>query len=463
MPIQHRSQIETSISRLQQTAYGTARTSGADYRRIISDSQDVGDLSTAFQDDAGYDQGTDLANDLWAITNDASLNLTPDFCFQDIGYLLMDALGGYAVSQLDAGPYQHVFTPQNVNTSRQLGQRTILKKYGGLKLVLFRDMVAENLSISGGKTGRIKVSASYRGSGYYEEDPAGYSSPAIVDDREWAYNGQLAALRFSSNAAGTAQVETATAAGTVSGAGNAKATVTSANLTGSPIVVTFAVAMSDTAAAWAAKCRAALRANAVINKRFIVSGSSTSIILTDRIKAANDATLNIALDNDTSTGITPAATSADSTAGVAATYQNYSCNLETWSLQLNNPAGDDGYRQCSDYLVSGDPLSGAVRKEHLLGVRDYMFDFTARLDSGDAMRGWLKAGTELSLDIPIFGIDANDHSLVIQHNKVRVIEAKEIPDAGGYIGISGKCRLMGDSGSIGLTATLINNVTSYSS
>jgi len=92
-----------------------------------------------------------------------------------------------------------------------------------------------------------------------------------------------------------------------------------------------------------------------------------------------------------------------------------------------------------------------------------MFDFTARLDTGDAMRGWLKAGTELSLDIPIFGIDANDHSLVIQHNKVRVIEAKEIPDAGGYIGISGKCRLMGDSGSIGLTATLINNVTSYSS
>jgi len=89
MPIQHRSQIETSISRLQQTAYGTARTSGADFRRIISDSQDVGDLSTAFQDDAGYDQGTDLANNLWAITNDASLNLTPDFCFQDIGLSLI--------------------------------------------------------------------------------------------------------------------------------------------------------------------------------------------------------------------------------------------------------------------------------------------------------------------------------------------------------------------------------------
>jgi hypothetical protein len=60
---------------------------------------------------------------------------------------------------------------------------------------------------------------------------------------------------------------------------------------------------------------------------FAVSGATTAVILTRRqaitvptgtlnIYSANDATLNISLDNDTSTGITTAATSANTTAGV---------------------------------------------------------------------------------------------------------------------------------------------------
>jgi hypothetical protein len=132
--------------------------------------------------------------------------------------------------------------------------------------------------------------------------------------------------------AGTAQVETATAAGTISGAGNANVVVTSAGMTGSPITLNVAVAASDTAAVWAGKVRTALAANTVIAARFAVSGASTAIILTRRpttsipvgsttvdILAGNDTTLNIALDNGTSTGITPAATSANTTTGVATT------------------------------------------------------------------------------------------------------------------------------------------------
>lgn len=130
--------------------------------------------------------------------------------------------------------------------------------------------------------------------------------------------------------AGTAQVETATAAGTVSGAGNASVVVTSAGMTGSPLTVSVAVAASDTAAVWAGKVRTALAANTVIAARFAVSGTSTAIILTRRpttsipvgsttvdILPGNDTTLNIALDNGTSTGITPAASSANTTEGVA--------------------------------------------------------------------------------------------------------------------------------------------------
>jgi hypothetical protein len=130
--------------------------------------------------------------------------------------------------------------------------------------------------------------------------------------------------------AGTAQVETATAAGTVSGAGNASVVVTSAGMTGSPLTVSVAVAASDTAAVWAGKVRTALAANATIAARFTVSGASTAIVLTRKpttsipvgsttvdILPGNDTTLNIALDNGTSTGITPAASSANTTTGVA--------------------------------------------------------------------------------------------------------------------------------------------------
>ena len=130
--------------------------------------------------------------------------------------------------------------------------------------------------------------------------------------------------------AGVAQVETATAAGTITAAGTATAIVTAAGLTGSPLTVTFNVALSDTAAQWAAKARTALAANAAIAAMFTVDGDTTAIRLTRKPTAsyvlgtetipvypASDGTLNIALDNGTSTGITPAASSANTTAGTA--------------------------------------------------------------------------------------------------------------------------------------------------
>jgi hypothetical protein len=130
--------------------------------------------------------------------------------------------------------------------------------------------------------------------------------------------------------AGVQQVETATAAGTITLAGNAAVVVTSTGMAGSPLTLNVAVALNDTAAQWAAKVRTALAANATIAARFDVSGTSTAIILTRKlssilsdgttsvpIRLDNDANLNISLDNGTCTGITTAATSANTTAGVA--------------------------------------------------------------------------------------------------------------------------------------------------
>lgn len=113
------------------------------------------------------------------------------------------------------------------------------------------------------------------------------------------------------------QVETTTAVGTITGAGNATVVVTALGMSGSPKTVSVAVANADTAATWAGKVRTALAADTSVNTFFVVSGSGTSIVLTAINAAANDLTMNVSLANGTCTGITAAPNSANTTAGVA--------------------------------------------------------------------------------------------------------------------------------------------------
>jgi len=73
---------------------------------------------------------------------------------------------------------------------------------------------------------------------------------------------------------------------------------------------------NDTASDVAGKIRTALGLDADVIARFAVSGATDKVILTRLAPAANDATLNMSIDNGTCTGLTTAATSADTTAGV---------------------------------------------------------------------------------------------------------------------------------------------------
>lgn len=120
---------------------------------------------------------------------------------------------------------------------------------------------------------------------------------------------------------GVAQVETATIAGTITQSGNATFTITSALVTGSPLAVSVAVLVDDTAAIVAGKAAVTLNATAAVSAHFTASANSDALILTAKKAAANDATLNIAFTNGTCTGLTPNATSADTTAGVKADYR----------------------------------------------------------------------------------------------------------------------------------------------
>ncbi len=116
-----------------------------------------------------------------------------------------------------------------------------------------------------------------------------------------------------------AQVETATAAGTVTAAGDAAVTVKSA-LFGADEVVAVPVKINDDANAIALAIRTALAENEIIAEHFDVSGEDAAVVLTAKVADANDDTLNIAIDNGTgagaSEGVTPAATSANTTGGV---------------------------------------------------------------------------------------------------------------------------------------------------
>jgi len=112
-----------------------------------------------------------------------------------------------------------------------------------------------------------------------------------------------------------AQVETATVVATITTAGNAKVTVTAAGMTGSPKTITAAVIVGDDASDVALAMRTALAADTDVTAMFAVTGATDKIILTRLTVEPDDVTLNIATDNDTSVGVTAAATSADTTSG----------------------------------------------------------------------------------------------------------------------------------------------------
>jgi hypothetical protein len=126
---------------------------------------------------------------------------------------------------------------------------------------------------------------------------------------------------------GTLQVETATLAGGPSTGTSETVTVTAAGLTGSPLAIVVPMVAADTAVIGAGKIRTALSGNANITAKFTVGGAGATIVLTQLAPAlANDGTLNIAT-TDGAGGFTNTATSANTTAGVAATYDIFVSKL----------------------------------------------------------------------------------------------------------------------------------------
>ena len=125
-------------------------------------------------------------------------------------------------------------------------------------------------------------------------------------------------LHLDLNPEGTRQVETATAPSPSLEDGKVIVTVTGEGIAGSPLAFEIDVELFELQENWAAKVRDALGSSAAITALYAVGGSEASITLTRLAAAADDPTLNIAIDNgDPSPDIDPAPLSANTTLGSA--------------------------------------------------------------------------------------------------------------------------------------------------
>ena len=133
-------------------------------------------------------------------------------------------------------------------------------------------------------------------------------------------------------ASGVAQVETAVIVGTITLTGDATFTVTSAVVTGSPLAVSVPVVNGDTATVVATKAALVMNNTPAVGNAFVVTSSGANLIFTAIKSAATDATLNVAYTNGTCTGLTPDATSDDTTGGTLGDFRGADTGTFTYDV-----------------------------------------------------------------------------------------------------------------------------------
>jgi hypothetical protein len=215
---------------------------------------------------------------------------------------------------------------------------------------------------------------------------------AIEIDSNYTVALNLNTLVPTITGAGVAQVDTATAAGTITASGNATVVVTGDDITGSPLTVSVAVVNADTAATWAQKVRTALGAVSAITSKYTVGGTSTTITLTRTVARYNDSTLNISLANGTCTGITTAASSANTTAGVNP--------AKCYRISGTTYAGEDF--EGADLPTVANYYGFQTRSVAGLGTAqitnsDGSFEFN--LPEGQGFQTWSDYGDVIALDV----------------------------------------------------------------
>ena len=219
---------------------------------------------------------------------------------------------------------------------------------------------------------------------YTDTPTVAYSMAMIIQ------SGDTLTLNTSTGAvtgtvAGVAQVETATivAAAGATTAGNLTVTVTSSLVTGSPLAISVPVTLADnTASLVAAAVRTTLGATTAITDHYTVGGSGATYSLTTSATnhATNDATLNLAHANGTCAGITTAATSANTTAGVGTT-RAYKFNGTAWNATDFEGVALPAMTKIHSVLIRSTNTSGSVAIDDGTQMTDVTVPFVSLLAS----------------------------------------------------------------------------------
>jgi hypothetical protein len=213
---------------------------------------------------------------------------------------------------------------------------------------------------------------------YADAPTVAYSLAMIIQDGDTlTWNASTGAV--TGTVAGTAQVETATivAASGATTAGDLNVTVTSALVTGSPLLIPVALLLADnTASLVATKVRAALNTTTAITDHYTVGGTGATYSLTTKAvnHAANDTTLNLAHANGTCAGITTAATSTNTTAGVGTT-RAYKFNGTAWNATDYEGQALPTMTKLHSMLIRSASTSGSVEIEEGTNLTTYAAPF----------------------------------------------------------------------------------------
>jgi len=150
---------------------------------------------------------------------------------------------------------------------------------------------------------------------------------------------------------------------------------TCSGLTAAPeSVATVAGVATDTPSLTAVKIKAALDADAAIGHpttgKFTVTTDGADVILTANVAAANDATLNVDINNGTCTGLTDAPTSANTTAGSAA----------SGASKIKIIGVDENWNEVSEIVT----LAGltAVNTTNSYWFINYMYVYNSTVNTG---------------------------------------------------------------------------------
>jgi hypothetical protein len=215
---------------------------------------------------------------------------------------------------------------------------------------------------------------------YTDAPTVAYSLAMLIQDGD-TLTMNLSTGAVTGTVAGTAQVETATivAAAGATTAGDLNVTLTSALVTGSPLLVPVALLLTDdTAAKVATKVRAALNATSAITAHYAVGGTGADYSLTTNAvnNAPNDSTLNLAHANGTSAGITTATTSTNTTAGVGTT-RAYKFNGTAWDATDNEGIALPTMTKLHSMLIRSASTSGSVAIDDGSNMNDFTAPFVS--------------------------------------------------------------------------------------